>query len=365
MAAAGAQSREAARDVGSVEPGTSPSVWLPGRDVDLKRMRMRGRSAGIVAAAVVAGGALLATTGATRGVSAMAAPAPVATVAADTGAPARASSAVDVAAMIPGLDSLDGLSGKLRVRFLARTEGGDFANLRALLGDRFGAAPGVYAADSLIGRPFAFIAMRPFSDKVRGRIGTYRMGTWPFEGRTPRSKDYANPEGFIEVTPENQDTYVSEHFRLRDFLTKDQRDVWPKYLVLDAQLIDKLELVIDQLNADGYRVNRLAVMSGFRTPQYNEKGVGAGGRAATSRHQYGDAADVFVDNDGDGWTDDVNGDGRVNTRDAVIVKRAAEKVEQRFPQLLGGIGLYTATPAHGPFTHIDARGTRARWGVEG
>jgi hypothetical protein len=30
---------------------------------------------------------------------------------------------------------------------------------------------------------------------------------------------YANPQGFIEVTPENQNTPVSEHFRLRDFLT--------------------------------------------------------------------------------------------------------------------------------------------------
>jgi uncharacterized protein YcbK (DUF882 family) len=28
---------------------------------------------------------------------------------------------------------------------------------------------------------------------------------------------------------------------------------------------------------------------------------------------------------------------------------------------VGGIGIYPATSAHGPFVHIDARGTRARW----
>ena len=30
---------------------------------------------------------------------------------------------------------------------------------------------------------------------------------------------YANPAGFIEVTPKNADTPVSEHFKLRDVLT--------------------------------------------------------------------------------------------------------------------------------------------------
>jgi len=36
-------------------------------------------------------------------------------------------------------------------------------------------------------------------------------------------------------------------------------------------------------------------------------------------------------------------------------------VEAANPGLVGGIGIYPATSAHGPFVHIDARGTRARW----
>jgi hypothetical protein len=48
-------------------------------------------------------------------------------------------------------------------------------------------------------------------------------------------------------------------------------------------------------------------------------------------------------------------------RDLQIVKQAAERVERRHPHLLGGIGLYRPTGAHGGFVHIDTRGTRARW----
>ena len=115
------------------------------------------------------------------------------------------------------------------------------------------------------------------------------------------SAAYANPDGFIEVTPENADTHVSEHFRLRDFLTHDQANVWPKYLVLREALVDKLELVIAESGgAAAIRCSHMTVMSGFRTPQYNATGGNTGGRDELSRHMYGDASDVFVDNDGDG-----------------------------------------------------------------
>ncbi len=108
---------------------------------------------------------------------------------------------------------------------------------------------------------------------------------------------YAIPAGFVEVTAENRNLPVSEHFTLGDFLTKDQPGVWPKYLLLDARLVDKLELIIDELEREGYPVEHLAIMSGFRTPRYNQVGGQASGRGKLSRHMYGDATDVFVDND--------------------------------------------------------------------
>jgi uncharacterized protein YcbK (DUF882 family) len=107
----------------------------------------------------------------------------------------------------------------------------------------------------------------------------------------------------------------------------------------------------------------MSVMSGFRTPQYNATGGETGGRASLSRHMYGDAADVFVDNDGDGRMDDLNGDGRVNHRVAQVILDAAERVERAHPDVTGGVGVYRATPSHGPFAHVDARGNRARWGL--
>jgi hypothetical protein len=246
-------------------------------------------------------------------------------------------------ASVGGLTGLAGFSGKLLAVFTL---------------------PGDSAVRELAGTPAAgvsLIVMKPFSAKVDGRIGSYRMGNWPYEGRTPRSPNYAPPKGFIEVTPENFGTRVSEHFTVGQFLTKDQGNVWPKYLVLDRRLLDKLELTIAELQHMGYPVQNFSIMSGFRTPQYNERGVGVGGRSAVSRHQYGDASDVYPDDNGDGRMDDLNRDGRVDLKDAKILASAAEAVERKNPQLVGGVGIYPSNSAHGPFVHIDARGTRARW----
>jgi uncharacterized protein YcbK (DUF882 family) len=209
---------------------------------------------------------------------------------------------------------------------------------------------------------FSLVTLVPFAEKRGGKIGLYYLGNWPYErGGTPRTPAYGNPTGFIEVTPENADTYVSEHFRLRDFLTKDQPNVWPKYLLLNPNLLDKLELTIAELQSMGHPVRHMQVMSGFRTPNYNTTGGNTEGRANLSRHMYGDASDVFVDNDGNGVMDDLNGDGRVDIRDAEVIQQAVDRVEQKYPSLVGGVGVYSACCGHGPFTHIDVRGYRARW----
>jgi peptidase M15-like protein len=226
--------------------------------------------------------------------------------------------------------------------------------------------PGVWRVAVKIGTAisplsdFNVITLKPFSEKQRGRIGLYYLGNWPSERARARAR-YAPPRGFIEVTAENRDTYVSEHFRLGDFLTKNQFEVWPKYLVLETELLDKLELVLADLQALGIRTDGVKVLSGFRTPQYNRRGGDPRGRAALSRHMYGDAADIYIDSDGDGAMDDLNGDGRLNIHDARVILDAVERVERDHPQLIGGCGVYPGTGSHGPFTHIDTRGYRARW----
>ena len=208
---------------------------------------------------------------------------------------------------------------------------------------------------------FSVITLRPAAEKRGGRLGLYYIGNWPAARKGRAGISYDPPSGFIEATRENQNTMLSEHFRLKDFFPHDQQNVWPKYVVVDTKLLDKLELILTDLEKRGINPRGVRVMSGFRTPQYNS-GVGdTGGRASLSRHMYGDAADIFIDNDRNGAMDDLNKDGRVNIADARFIQEAATRVERAHPSLIGGVGVYSATSAHGPFTHIDTRGYSARW----
>ena len=261
-------------------------------------------------------------------------------------------------------DSLRGRSGRLLFRIL-RTEVDptlEVEPLTRLFGPDALSRPGILAVrDSLFEEPFSFANLVPFAVKQNGHVGLYQVGRWPAEVRRPRGNAYRLPEGFIEVSESMRTVRVSTHFTLGQFLTKDQREVWPKMLLLDERLVDKLELVVSELRLAGIKAQGLSVLSGFRTPQYNARGRNSG-RATDSRHQYGDAADVYVDVNGDGRMDDLTGDRKVDVRDAVRFARIVERVEIKYPELAGGLGVYRATGSHGPFVHIDARGERARWG---
>lgn len=257
------------------------------------------------------------------------------------------------------MDSLAGRSGALRVTFLTRE---DVDQLPSLI-KRFGSdarLPGVRTISfPRDGSNFAFVTLKPWQEKTGSFVNAYHVGRWPGE-RRDMPDNYDNPVGFIEVTPENADLRLSTHFSLRSFITNDQADVWPKYVVMREELLDKLELVLATLEKQGVQTQNVVVLSGFRTPQYNRR-IAFEGSAYASRHQFGDAADLIIDADRNGRMDDLNRDGSVNFRDTDVINRAVEKVEQQFPELVGGLGLYRAMGPSGPFAHIDVRGTRARW----
>jgi hypothetical protein len=269
---------------------------------------------------------------------------------------------VDSTSLRSVIGHLAGKSGKLLARFVLPPRSLQIPILSGNLTYTSKLIPQIQTVSgaSHIGQ-FSMITMRSFGEKIAGSVGSYRLGFWPEEKGRLRSEAYENPEGFIEVTPANQDTRISEHFRLRDFLTHDQENVWPKYLVLREPLIDKLELVISDLEDHGIPARNVQVLSGFRTPQYNLALGDESGRARDSRHQFGDAADIYIDSNHDGRMDDLNGDGRVNFRDVRVILAAVERVESQYPDLVGGVGLYHSTGSHGPFAHIDVRGSRARW----
>ena len=47
--------------------------------------------------------------------------------------------------------------------------------------------------------------------------------------------------------------------------------------------------------------------------------------------------------------------------DELLVMLAVERVEERNPDLVGGLGIYTSRRYRTPYVHIDARGKRSRW----
>ena len=188
----------------------------------------------------------------------------------------------------------------------------------------------------------------PFDQKVAGRLNGYKIGTYIAE-RFGRG-DHERPAGFLEVRPGDLDLQVTKHLKLADFVTHDdQGDVWPKYVVLNPRLLDKLELVFADLGGSVRPALVVDVHSGFRTPSHNARVPRAAG---DSRHQYGDAADVAIDADGDGL---------ITMTDELLVMLAVERVEDRHPDLVGGLGLYMSRRYPSPYVHIDARGKRTRW----
>ena len=269
-----------------------------------------------------------------------------------------------------------GLSGSVYVHILAPDEAPDLpasgtGSLAFQTGSRIAGAlggPGVFNVVLRSGAlaeavpNLAVIRMVPMSRKQNGRIGAYRIGNWPCEvGNCPADPIYATPPGMIEVTPQNREMFLSEHLQLKDFITKLQENVWPKYVVVDPQILDKIELVVQELERRGHPVENLFAVSGFRSPWYNANGGSTAGRGALSRHMYGDAVDIAVDNDRNGIMDDLNGDGRIDLRDARIIGEAVDRVERQHPSLVGGMHYYPPSGGHRGMVHIDTRGRRARW----
>jgi hypothetical protein len=247
--------------------------------------------------------------------------------------------------------------------FLAQAEGGELLRVGAttwqwLAPDR----PGfhrVFVQDCTTGRTICIKAfvMQPYAGEEI--LNGYVIGRYE---RTALDGDpsYRMPWGLVEVNPEVASTWVSTNFRLGDFLCKQESD-YPKYLALKTRLLLKLEMICDVLEADRGYLPKVAVMSAYRTPDYNRR---IGNETTYSRHVYGDAADIYVDDDRDELMDDWTGDGVVTTSDAGVLYRRFDELFQEpwYTPFIGGLGLYGPKWDRGPFVHVDTRGTHARWG---
>jgi hypothetical protein len=188
-------------------------------------------------------------------------------------------------------------------------------------------------------------------------LNGYRTGPPP-PGHSKYPDFYPQTQLYFEVTADNVDTRLSEHFTLRQFLCK-QESEYPKYVILKESLLVLLEGLVQAVQQAGYPVETFGVISGYRTPYYNKRI----GNVPNSRHVYGDAMDLFVDMDEDGNMDDLNGDGQNNRADVDLLYQIVESFKQQSGNrlLTGGVGRYYKASHHGGFVHMDARGFRARW----
>jgi hypothetical protein len=223
-------------------------------------------------------------------------------------------------------------------------------------------ASGIYpmeigSADGSFHTRLNLIVLTPFSRIEQGLLNGYRIGNYP-SPHPNRSAFYPRPTGFVEVTEANRNTRVSPHFSLGQFLCK-QESAYPKYLVLQEKLLVLLESLLREVRAEGYDIDTFGFISGYRTPWYNR----SIGNVKYSRHVYGDAADIFIDTDGDGHLDDLNGDGVQDRKDAArffdIVDRFMTRGAQN--KYSGGVGLYQRNARRTGFVHVDTRGYGARW----
>jgi uncharacterized protein YcbK (DUF882 family) len=214
-------------------------------------------------------------------------------------------------------------------------------------------APGFYSLQLTLDGERKVVAEMPLavlvprSEKKGSVLNGYQMGF--YRGDRARRSDPEAPIGFIQIDTTDLDIPVSSHFRLADFLTKDNQSTWPRYAAVDPRLLDKVELVLAEIATwpgSGDQGVPIEVHSSFRTPQHNRLVRSA---ARDSRHQLGDAMDVAVD---------ANRDGRVNSKDAKLVTMAVDIVERAHPDLVGGMGIYARSNS---YVHIDARGIKVRW----
>jgi hypothetical protein len=218
--------------------------------------------------------------------------------------------------------------------------------------------PGLYpiivTSGTAVRRINAFVMIPYDSLDKKGYLRGVKIGRYPKS--IEEFPNFTKPKGFIVTTPDNLDTPVSPRYTLRDFASRTMGG-FPKYTVLREELLVKLELLTDFVQARGFKFDRFLVFSGYRPPALNKR-VRYGRNSA---HIFGGAADIIVDGNGDGRLDDLNHDGQSNRKDAKLLAAYAEELEAKHPELTGGIGWYSRTRSRGAFVHVDVRGKHARW----
>lgn len=172
------------------------------------------------------------------------------------------------------------------------------------------------------------------------------------------TRDHLPDRGFIELRSDVFNARISTHMTFADFLGHTEGG-WPQYMVLDLRLVHKLECVLEEVALTYPEARDIHCISGFRTPAYNEA---IGNDTGFSLHLYGAASDFWIE----GWPandliDDLDRNKRIDVYDGEFIVRASRRLEAAGEVAVGGASAYRWIPSHGPFVHLDTRGSAAVW----
>ncbi|RCW57442.1 peptidase M15A [Halanaerobium sp. ST460_2HS_T2] len=198
----------------------------------------------------------------------------------------------------------------------------------------------------------------PRNNKNGQYLEDFRIGYYP-DIPADKKEYYTKPKGFLKIEESMLGINLTPHFKLDQFLTNQTRQ-FPQFIAIQESLLLKLEFFLEDINNAGYKADTFGIVSIYRTPYFNKK---LGNNTDFSRHIFGDAADIFIDRNGNEWMDDLNGDGQSTIADSNILYDLAVEFDQKekFAQLQGGVSSYKGNGVRGPFIHIDTRGFHVNW----
>ncbi len=168
----------------------------------------------------------------------------------------------------------------------------------------------------------------------------------------------SNPDYFIELTQGTSGARISTHLTIGQFLCHIEGN-YPQYMAFDLRLADKLEAVLAVVKEVYPQASDIHNISGFRTPVYN---ASIGNESPESLHLYGKAADIWIESwPSNDLMDDIDRNKRVDVYDCEYLVELVRILETEGNVLTGGVSAYRWISTHGPFIHIDIRGSRASW----
>ncbi len=190
------------------------------------------------------------------------------------------------------------------------------------------------------------------------RWRTTSLNSYPIGSYGDGNNRNRMPDHFIELSPATSGAKISTHLTIGQFLGHVEGN-YPQYMAFDLRLADKLEAVLAAVQEVYPQASVIHNISGFRTPAYN---AAIGNDTRESLHLYGQAADIWIES----WPpnnlmDDIDRNKRVDVYDGEYLVEIVRTLEVEGKVVTGGASAYRWIPSHGPFVHIDIRGSVAVW----